>query len=85
MSAVERIHKAEDQVATMQSYLVDAQQILGVAEEVAMAGSKAKRCSRRLILVPIALLGVAAVLIIWRRSKRSGSQSDTAAQEQGPT
>lgn len=81
MSAVEKIQKAEGQLATMQSYLVDAQGILETAEDVAMAGQTARRCVRRLIWVPIALLGVAAVLIIWRRSNRS----DAAAQEQEPT
>jgi hypothetical protein len=79
MTAVARIHQAEDQVATMQSYLADAQEILGVAEEVAMAGRRVRRCSRRLMVVPIALLGVVAVLIVWRKLRARQPESGSVA------
>ena len=82
MTAVEEIQKVQGQVAAMQSYLTDAQEILGVAEEVALAGSAVKRGFRRLILVPVVLLTVAALLIIWRKFAKR--QSETVAVVEAP-
>ena len=80
MTAIEEIHKVQGQVATMQSYLAGAEEILEVAEDVAMAGRAVKRGFRRLILAQVVLLGVIALLIVWRKFKMREDNSVAAAE-----
>ena len=85
MTAVEEIHKVQNKVASMQSYLIDTQEVLGVAEEVAMAGTTIKRGIRRLIFVPVVVLGVVALLTIRRKCKMRESKDAGVAETPEPT
>ena len=72
MTSMDKIKAAEEQVATLQDQLDQAQTMLHKAEEIAAAGEAAKQRAQQLLTVSIALLAVGTVLLVVRgRRKRA--------------
>lgn len=70
MSSTDKIHNAQEQVATLQSRLDDVQRMLDTAERVAAAGEAAKQRAQQLLGVSIALVAVGVVLLVWGGRKK---------------
>lgn len=73
MTSTDKIHDAQQQVATLQDQLDEVQRMLKKAEAIAAAGEAAKERAQQLLGVSIAVLVVGVVLVVWGgRKKQSG-------------
>jgi hypothetical protein len=70
MTNIDKIRAAEDQVATLQDQLIQVQQMLEKAEEIAAAGEAAKERAQQLLGASIALVVVGIVLLVWGGRKK---------------
>ena len=73
MTSTDKIHDAQQQVATLQDRLDDVQRMLDKAERIAAAGEAAKKRAQQLLGVSIALIVVGILLLIWGGRNKSAS------------
>ena len=73
MTSTDKIHDAQQQVATLQDRLDDVQRMLDKAERIAAAGEAAKTRAQQLLGVSIALIVVGILLLIWGGRNKSTS------------
>ena len=70
MTSTDKIHQAQDQVATLQSQLDDVQRMLDKAEAVAAAGEAAKQRAQQLLGVSLGLIAIGVILLVWGGRKK---------------
>jgi 3-keto-L-gulonate-6-phosphate decarboxylase len=73
MTSTDKIHDAQQQVATLQDRLDDVQRMLDKAERIAAAGEAAKKRAQQLLGVSIALVVVGILLLIWGGRNKAAS------------
>ena len=73
MTSTDKIHNAQQQVATLQDRLDDVQRMLDKAERIAAAGEAAKKRAQQLLGVSIALIVVGILLLIWGGRNKTAS------------
>jgi len=70
VTSTDKIHDAQQQVATLQDQLDEVQRMLTKAEEIAAAGEAAKQRAQQLLGVSIAVLVIGVVLLVWGGRKK---------------
>ena len=73
MTSTDKIHDAQQQVATLQDQLDNVQRVLDKAERIAAGGEAAKKRAQQLLGVSIALVVVGILLLAWDRRKKQAS------------
>jgi hypothetical protein len=76
MGAVDSIMIAEEAVSQLQDQLAAVENVLDVAEDIAVKGEKAGRCLRRLFRVLLLVAIVAAVVMVIRKLMGCRSPGD---------
>ena len=73
MTSTDKIHDAQQQVATLQDRLDDVQRMLDKTERIAAAGEAAKKRAQQLLGVSIVLVVVGILLLAWGGRKKQSS------------